>query len=431
MTRYISFFLYTVLIFPLLYIAVLISSLFNDKIKKGLRERKGLFKRLKEFRIKNSGRLILFHCVSMGEVLQAKPIAKRIKAKSPDVKIVVSFISPSGYDNLKDSSEFDFKTYLPIDRFSYAHRFFSILRPDLWIIVKHDIWPNHVRVCAKLNIPVILIDANLPRTSKRLMPIVKLFFKSAYEDLDLVLPVSESDAERFLSVYPLKEKVIPTGDTRYDQVYSSAQSVKDKDVLKLKFFSNKTVLVCGSVWKEDLENLLHAIQKLIKENKSLYVILVPHEINNAQMSYLEGELKMLELHFNKYSDLKDFPTERILIIDCVGLLAVTYKYGCISYVGGSFSTGVHNVMEPAIFRNPVLFGPKYINSFEAIEMVRKGGAFSINNDNDFYKYVSELLINSKKREDGGIIAESVILENLGASNKIMNYLDKYIITDAK
>ena len=96
-----------------------------------------------------------------------------------------------------ESPEFDFKTYLPIDKYSYAYRFFSILRPHLWIIVKHDVWPNHVKACSDLNIPIVLIDANLPSTSKRLMPVARSFYRSLYRDFELVLPVSDDDAGRF------------------------------------------------------------------------------------------------------------------------------------------------------------------------------------------------------------------------------------------
>ncbi|MFC1558758.1 3-deoxy-D-manno-octulosonic acid transferase [candidate division KSB1 bacterium] len=426
MVHYFSFLIYAWLLFPLSFITVQIWSLFNEKIRRGLGGRKELFNQLKEFRSTNSGKVILFHCVSYGEVLQAKPIAQRIKEKHPDIKTVVSFISPSGYDNLKESAEFDFKTYLPIDKYSYAYRFFSILRPHLWIIVKHDIWPNHVKACSDLNIPIILIDANLPHTSRRLKPIAASFYKSFYRDFKLVLPVSDDDAERFLKVFPYRDRIVTAGDTRYDQVYSSAQIAKDKEVQKLPFFQDKKVFIGGSVWKEDLQHILPALPRIMDKDKSLFLILVPHEIDNEQMSFLEMELKQLNLPFCKYNEIEEIPTERILIIDCIGLLAATYKYGYIAYVGGSFSTGVHNVMEPAIFRSPVLFGPRYTNSFEAIEMVKRGGGFSITNSDDFYKYASDLINDPQKRDKAGETAETVVLENLGASERITVHIEKYL-----
>ncbi len=424
MVRYFSFLIYGWLLFPFAFTGLKIWSLFNEKVRKGLSGRKELFERLKEFN--NNEKVILFHCVSYGEVLQAKPIAQRIKEKYPEIKTAVSFISPSGYDNLKESPEFDFKTYLPIDKYSYAYRFFSILRPHLWIIVKHDVWPNHVKACSDLNIPIVLIDANLPPTSKRLMPVARSFYRSLYRDFELVLPVSDDDAGRFLKIFPFRDKIVTAGDTRYDQVYSSAQTARDKEVQKLPFFQDKKVFVGGSVWKEDLQHILPALPRIMNEDKSLYVILVPHEIDNEQMSFLGGELKKLNLPFCKYTEIGEVPTERILIIDCIGLLAATYKYGYAAYVGGSFSTGVHNVMEPAIFKNPVLFGPRHANSFEALEMVKRGGAFSIINSDDFYKYASDLINDALKRDKAGETAEAVVLENLGASDRIMVHIEKYI-----
>lgn len=428
--QHLWFIIYRCSISPIIYFAVIILARFDSKIKKVLIERNNLFKKLQDFQkdLESGEKVILFHCVSMGELLQAKPLAKKIKERFPEIKIVVSFISPSGYDNLKNSPEFDFKTYLPIDRYKDAKKFFSILKPSLWIIVKHDIWPAHLIACSENNIPIILVDANLPETSKRLKPVISSFFKSFYQNIDLVMPVSENDGKRFLKVYPYEDKIIPTGDTRYDQVFTSSQIAKNKEIKHLSFYKDKNVFICGSVWKEDLHHIIPALPKLISENDNLYVVIVPHEPNKVQLSYLEGELIKLKLNYNKYAELEGLPSEKILIIDSVGILASIYKFSYITYVGGSFTTGVHNVMEPAIFENPVLFGPKHNNSFEALEMIRRGGAFPIGNKNDIYSLVSEFLIDKQKKGKSGKIASSVVMENLGATERIMKHLEKIFAT---
>lgn len=421
------FFTYRCIIFPFLYFFVIVLSRFNSKIRKGLKDRRSLFDKLERFR-KNLGgseRIVLFHCVSMGELQQAKPLAKKIKERFPEIKIAVSFLSPSGYDNFKESSEFDFKIYLPTDRFKNAEKFFSILKPFLWIIVKHDIWPIHLKACYKNKIPIVLVDANLPRKSNRILPVAKSFFRSFYKDIDIVMPVSENDAERFLMIYPYKDRIITTGDTRYDQVFYNSQIAKDKDIPHLSFYNGKRVFVSGSVWKEDLQHILPALSKLLREYENLYVIIVPHEPDFEQLDYLDRELNKLKLNYNKYTELKDTASERILIIDRIGLLAGIYKHSYITYVGGSFTTGVHNVMEPAIFYSPVLFGPKHNNSFEAIEMVKRGGAFPIDNENDVYCLVSSFLKDPQKREESGSEAASVVMENLGAADRIINYIEDY------
>jgi 3-deoxy-D-manno-octulosonic-acid transferase len=421
-------FTYIWIIFPLLYFSVIILSRFNGKIKKGLKERNGLFKRIEEFRktLDSDKKVILFHCVSMGELLQAKPLAKKIKENFSDVKIAVSFISPSGYDNLKESPEFDFKVYLPVDRFKYAEKFFSLLKPCLWIIVKHDIWANHIKACNRQNIPIILIDANLPKTSKRILPIAKSFFKSFYKMIDLILPVSNDNAERFSMVYPYKDKIITSGDTRYDDVYDKSVIASEKTIPYFSFYDDKKVFTAGSVWKEDLRCIIPALSRLVNENKELYVLIVPHEPDFEQLNYLERELFKYKLTYNKYTELNDFPTEKILIVDKIGLLASVYKYSYISYVGGSFTTGVHNVMEPAVFENPVLFGPIHNNSFEALEMLRRGGAFPIYNDKDIYECVSSFLKDSKKKKIAGKEASSIVFENRGATDRIMPYVENYV-----
>ncbi len=423
------YFVYRYIISSVIYIAVIVLARFDGKIKEGLKERKNLFIKLRGFceNIGSGENVILFHCVSMGELLQAKPLAKRIKERFPEIKIVSSFTSPSGYENLRNSPEFDFKIYLPVDRYKSAKRFFSMLKPSLWIIVKHDLWPAHLRACSESNIPIILIDANLPQTSKRLKPVVSSFYKSFYKNINLVMPVSENDAERFLKLYPYKDKIIATGDTRYDQVFAGSQAAKNKEIKYLSFYEDKKVFIIGSAWKEDLQHILPALPRLMNENDNLYVIIVPHEPDKVQLSYIEGELVKMNLNYNKYTGLKNLPSERILIIDCVGILASIYKYSYITYVGGSFTTGVHNVMEPAIFENPVLFGPKYDNSFEALEMIKRGGAFPINSEDEVFSLVSSFLRDEQKKEKSGKVAASVVMENLGATERIMNYLENHFL----
>ncbi len=218
-------FLYNFLFLPLLYILYHIYALFNKKAREGLKGRKGTFKRISENYKIDKKYVIWFHCSSVGEFEQAKPLISQLKNKA---SVVLSFFSPSAYNLAKKYTDADLICYLPYDTRINARKMFKLIKPSLLIFIRFDIWPNYVWTAKKLGVPVLLVDASLHKESTRLYPIVRNFLKSVHKYIDLQCAISESDAERLKKLCSNDCRIVVTGDTRFDQVIARKNAIGKK-----------------------------------------------------------------------------------------------------------------------------------------------------------------------------------------------------------
>ncbi|MFC1726046.1 3-deoxy-D-manno-octulosonic acid transferase, partial [candidate division KSB1 bacterium] len=402
-----------------------IAALFNTKVRTGVKGRKTLENHIKIIKDKlnekyDSSKLILFHCVSMGEYEQARPLVKIIKREFPEYAMGISFFSPTGMEFYKPIKEIDFVCYSPVDKYKKCMNYFEILKPDVLVIVKHDIWPNMIKAASDLKIKLIMIDAALPQHSKRLSFIVKKFYAYIYSLFDYIFPISENDEERIKDIGSDIKKSIVAGDTRFDQVVERGLKARENRGKKIFTDNFNDILILGSVWRSDTDNIFQGFLKILADFPHAGAIIVPHEPEESYLASIEEELKKNGLHFDRYTHLdKDKKTKkRIILVDTVGVLAELYIYADIAFVGGSFVPGVHNVMEPGIMGIPVLFGPKHENSFEAIQLAELGGGFVVENNDEFYDKTSMILNNSNILEKMGGIAEEYVSRNIGAAERI-------------
>jgi 3-deoxy-D-manno-octulosonic-acid transferase len=420
------FFLYRIFAVPLLKPAFFVGRFFNAKMKTGYEGRKNQFQFIeKELAANASGKhRIFFHASSVGESEQALPIIEKMKKANPDCYIIMSFFSPSGYKFLKNNPFVDLKIYLPLDTRSNARKLFSLLKPDLWCISKFDVWPNHLKVASKLKIPTVLTAATLSENSGRDKGLAGLLNKSFYNCFDHIFPISDEDAKRFLRIFPFPERMTMTGDTRFDQVYNKARKVENAGNVKIFKQPGSLVFMAGSIWPADEKHLLPAFINIMKKHTSLLAILVPHELHESHIADIENTLNRAGLESERYTDFeKNGGTEkRIAIINTVGMLARIYMQTNLAYVGGSFSSGVHNVMEPAVFGQPVIFGPVNANSFEAGELMKAGSAFAVENAAQIEEVLEKLVTDDLYRNEIGQKAKNLIYNNLGATERIYNHL---------
>ena len=191
-------FLYNYLFLPIFYLLIIFAALFNSKIKKGIKGRRGIFKELllKSKSLNKSRKTIWFHSSSYGEFEQAKPIIEQLRKES-DINIVVSFFSPSGYVNSRKYPHADLITYLPFDSPTNANRFVEIIQPDLAVFMRYDIWPNHIWALKKKEIPCFLVDATMRGNSLRRLPLMKSFHKTLFRDIKKILTVSPASTSVF------------------------------------------------------------------------------------------------------------------------------------------------------------------------------------------------------------------------------------------
>ncbi len=418
--KFFLFTLYNYIALPFLFVTFKILSLFNAKIRKGLKERENLFLELEKKlnKINEENKTIWFHSASMGEFEQAKPIIQKLKEEK-HVNIVVSFFSPSGYENSKRYPYADVITYIPLDTRSNAIKITKIINPDIIIFMRYDIWPNLVSALNKNSIPCFIVDATMRKDSLRKLPISKSFHKILYSFFNRILTVSKEDTANFMNFGLDETKVENVGDTRFDRVYQKSIVAKEKKLFPNGFFENKKVFVLGSSWEADEEVLIPAIKKILSLDENTIVIIVPHEPTIIRLEKLE-HIFCKEFKTIRFSYLNNYSDERIILIDSIGILLTLYYYADAAYVGGSFKQGIHSVLEPAVYGIPVLFGPKIENSQEAQILKHKGGAIEIQNKKEAYKILRKLFSDEAYRKQVGKISSEYVNANIGPTQKIFN-----------
>ena len=417
------YYIYNAIAIPAFWIVFHSGSLFNKKIRRGIHGRTGLFERLEE----NVGKLkgknrIWFHSSSLGEFEQAKPIIAALRKKFTNLDIIVTFFSPSGYEHSKNYKPADLIAYIPFDSSTNARRFLDLIRPDAAVMVRYDVWPNHVWELKRRNVPTFIANATLRSNSARLWWPLRDFHRTVYESLTSILTVSQDDAHSFQRFNLKGTEVRVVGETRYDQVWQRSEEARRKHPIPHALLRNKSVFVAGSSWEEDEEVILPAFRKVSRHDHRALMILVPHEPTVETIERLEVQIAYLGLRTIRFSDLNDFSNEHVIIVDSVGVLMALYQYADVAYVGGSFKQGIHNVLEPAVYGVPVMYGPKHENSREAVELTGREGGIVIHDQTECYTVLHEMLTNSKRRMKGGAIALGMVKENVGATKRFIAYL---------
>ncbi len=249
------------------------------------------------------------------------------------------------------------------------------------------------------------------------------------EEFDYILTTTAEEAERLRQVAGEKPRLVVAGDTRYDQVQRRALEGERVRELQEHFrLAGGPVLVAGSTWPADERHLLPGVQQLRREFTALQVILVPHEPRPETLAGLEAQLTELGLPCLRLSAWRSHPSAAspVLLVDEVGILANIYSVADVAYVGGGFTTGVHSVLEPAVYGVPVLFGPRYQNSVEARELLRRGGGFCVNSADHVVECLGQLLRSNEARAHAGREARAMVEERLGATARIVDLVEKLL-----
>lgn len=424
--RFFWYFLYNITVLPLLRIFFFAAKFFSEKIRTGIAGREHLFEDVEDGlkKIDPAKKLLWFHSSSLGEFEQAKPIIEKLK-KDNSIAIIITFFSPSGYKNSIKYPFADIISYIPFDSAAMAEKFINLVKPRLVLFMRYDFWPNFVKILKEKNIPVFIVDATMRKDSKRLLPVSKSFHKTLFNDITKILTVSPDDAENFkLFGYP-SGRIASVGDTRFDRVYQKSLEAKSRKLFADGFFKGKKVFVFGSSWEADEEVVLPAVEKLFKYDKDAIMIIAPHEPTILHLEKLEQNFSD-RIPTIRFSYLNNYNNERIIIVDSIGILLTLYHYADLVYVGGSFKQGIHNVLEPAVYGVPVLFGPKISNSREAKTMVKLGSGIIVENKKEAYEQLRRLLHDNEARKALGLISSGYVNSNIGATDRIIEEISKII-----
>ncbi len=414
---------YNALVIPVFWTLVHIAGWVNPKVRRAIRGRQTMFDKLAT----DVGRLtsahrIWFHSSSMGEFEQAKPIIAALRARFKDLNIIVSFFSPSGYDHSKNYKLADVITYIPFDSRAQARRFLDLIRPTAAVMVRYDVWPNHIWELRRRNVPIFIANATMRDNSSRFLPLVRSFHHTLYNNLTAILTVSEKDVRNFRRFGITNGRLEAIGETRYDQVWQRSEDARRKHVMPPQIVRKRKVVVVGSSWPEDEEILLPTFRKILKYDPRVLMILVPHEPTVDALDAIEVSLGQRPKSI-RFSVLTDYNSEPVIVVDSVGILMSLYQYADVSYVGGSFRQGIHNVLEPAVYGIPVVYGPKHENSQEAQELVRRGGGFVVRDQQECYRTLRTLLDDDDARAKAGAASLALVKENIGATERFVKKME--------
>lgn len=424
--KLIWFIIYNVFVFPFIYFFFSIAALLNQKVKNGFKKRKNQIPNLIEQfkKLDTSKKLLWFHSASLGEFEQAKPIIQKQKSEK-DINILITFFSPSGYDNSQNYPYADLIAYIPIDSLKSVKQFLSIVNPSIAIFMRYDIWPNLIWELNKRNIPTMLVDATMWKNSKRKLPIIKSFHNMLFQNFERILTISKENLDSFKDFDIDEGKLDVAGDTRFDRVYQKSMVAKEKQLFRDGIFENKKVLVFGSSWESDENVVFPAFEKLLKYYPNLVMIIAPHEPTLIHLEKIENHFVGIEKTI-RFSSKNKYDGEKIIIIDSIGILLTLYYYADVVFVGGSFKPGIHSVLEPAVYGVPLFFGPKIEISQEAQELVRRGGGKIVKNQKATYKALRGVLTDPGEQKRIGDICLTYVNENVGASERIITHINNLI-----
>jgi len=416
---------YNTLFIWIFWLGARIAGLINPKIRRGIQGRKQLFQRLEQdVRKLTHRRRVWFHSSSMGEFEQAKPIIAALRKKHSDIDIIVTFFSPSGYDHSKNYKLADIICYIPFDTRANAKRFLDLVQPTAAVMVRYDIWPNHLWELHARGIPTFIANATMRNNSSRFFPLIKNFHHYLYNQFTSILTVSESDVAAFRRFHLSGPHIEAIGETRYDQVWERSAEARQKKLIPEQILAGKKVFIAGSTWPEDEEVLLPAVKQMLQEDKNFLAIIVPHEPTVDALEQIEQQLENGH-HPIRFSELAGYNGERVILVDSVGILMPLYRYAQAAYVGGSFRQGIHNVLEPAVYGIPVLYGPRHTNSQEALELVKRGGGFVVDETNCL-TLLHRFFDKKEDRIDAGTAALALVKENIGATERFLAHLERVL-----
>ncbi len=414
---------YSFIVYPLFLILVHIAAIFNKKVSRALLPRYKVASKVKNWAElhRNKEPLVLIHTSSMGEFEHVKFLLRKLKEQ--DVQIVVTFFSPSGYEHVKEHPDVDLIIYTPFDFQFIWKKIYKALRPSFVVFAKHETWPNYLYTAKRLHIPVFIINAALPSESSRFEPLIRLLYRPLYRSMTTIYAVSEKHLQNFNKYYPGCH-VEFVGDSKFDQVLNRKKTSAQKEYLPQRWLKNSFTIVLGSVHTEDSDIIFPALKKLMQKHDDIKLLIAPHFLHKSYLEQIGRYFEEFGTLF--YSNLENLESQRVIIVDKMGILADLYRYGDISFVGGSFKQGIHNVMEPAIYGSPIVHGPKHRIAHEAAVLNKHGGSIIVSSEEETYEAFDKLYREKILREQIGKKAEAFALQNTGTAEKLIQRWRKYL-----
>ena len=391
---------------------------FHAKAKKMIVGRRGIFSEIEKKLAQNNQPVIWFHCASLGEFEQGRPVLEKITAEYPLYKIVLTFFSSSGYEVRKNYHGADYIFYLPLDSPANARKFLDLIKPTLAFFVKYEFWYNYLHELKQRQIPTFSISA-IFRSDQLFFKSYGSFYRNLLHSFTHIFTQNQTSANLLASAGI--KPITVAGDTRFDRVLQTAASVKNLPLVQA-FKKNKPIFIIGSSWPQDLEALLPFIQKWADQVK---FIIAPHEIHEKEITALEEQLSGRAIRFSQ-ADKQNPENFSVLIIDNIGMLGSLYAYGDYAYIGGAFGKGLHNTLEAAVFGLPLFFGPNYQKFQEAIDLVALGVAHPIRTTRELDVAFPRIFTDSTLYQTLATASGNYVKNQAGATDIIIKHVQPWL-----
>lgn len=382
---------------------------------------KEVLDKLKALRARiGSRKLVWIHAASLGEFEQGRPLIERLRRDNPDIAVLLTFFSPSGYEVRKNYSGAEAVCYLPFDTPANARDFIKAASPDLVIFVKYEFWGNFLMRLKRAGIPTILVSA-IFRESQPFFKRWGSTFRKMIHCYTHIF-VQDEHSRQLLEGIGV-DNVTVAGDTRFDRVTDTLRNATPIVAIErwIEEHKGSKCFVAGSSWEPDEDLFIPMLDK----NPSVLAIIAPHEFDKDRIQKLKERLgKEKTVTYSEIIANGETVPEGVtrIVIDCFGLLASLYRYATVAYIGGGFGSGIHNVPEAAVYGVPVIFGPKHHKFREAGDLIACGGGFSISTADDLNRIADKLINDPQEQAKAGKAAGDYIAESIGATQTIVDML---------
>lgn len=385
---------------------------FKEKERKLAEGQQNVFSYIKET-IDPTAAYIWFHASSLGEFEQGRPLIEKIKKEHPEHRIILTFFSPSGYEVRKNYPLADIICYLPFDTKKNVECFLDLVKPKMAIFIKYEFWLNYLEGLHQRQVPTYIISAIFRSQQLFFKPYGK-WYRKMLEYFNHIY-LQDEHSKSLLKSIGINQTTV-CGDTRFDRVIDIQQQAKAIPLAEL-FAKNHNILIAGSSWPKDEEILI----PYFNQNKGIKLIIAPHEIHESHLKEIESRLKRPFVRFSKATE-ENIISADCLIMDCFGMLSSVYRYGKIAYIGGGFGTGIHNILEAAVYGMPVIWGPNFSKFREAKELIQSEGGFSIQNSDEFNQLCTQLFSNNDLLSVVSKKSFNYVANNSGATTTVYNDL---------
>ncbi len=361
-------------------------------------------------------RVVWFHCASLGEFEQGRPIMERVRKHHPEYKILLTFFSPSGYEVRKNYEGADVVCYLPFDVNLNVRLFLKMAHPEIGVFIKYEFWYKYLSKAHRRGVKLYSVSSIFRPTQYFFTPLGRHLLRSLYQFDHFFVQNEQSKA---LLASNGIDCVTVTGDTRFDRVLDICNASADLPLVQ-QFCHDHRTFVAGSSWEPDEQIYI----PYFSSHRDWKLIIAPHVIGESHLRNIEKLLDDNGFSHVRYSsmDAAHAPSLRlggeadVLIVDCFGKLSSIYRYATVALVGGGFGAGIHNVPEAAVYGVPVLFGPNNQKFQEAQELMRQGASFEYTDNETFAAIMDRFLADSSFLAEAGKKAGTYISSNAGAAD---------------